>query len=180
MTSSTQAFNEGVSRFLACRSHVGGGSSCSKIGSLAAVSRICNVGKNTAGRVNDDSLSFNPSKCPPKMEKNRICGHICVATAFGGARAATIFVAETIARPGQHALCLGVRHGAFAMRVRRRLVRRVGVTASLGAMFGASNVVLFAVMFGGGAMRLGRRFVKFGCLCIMSLGHNFSSMESLH
>jgi hypothetical protein len=71
---------------------------------------------------------------------------------FGGARAATIFVAETIARAGQQALCLGVRHRAFAMRVRRRLVRRVGVTASLGAMFGASNVVLFAVMFGGSAM----------------------------
>jgi hypothetical protein len=99
---------------------------------------------------------------------------------FGGARAATIFVAETIARPGQQALCLGVRHRAFATRIRRRLVRRVGVTASLGAMFGASNVVLFAVMFGGSAMRLGCRFVKFGCLCIMSLGHNFSSMESLH
>jgi hypothetical protein len=137
-------------------------------------------GKNTAGRVNDDGLSFYPLKCPPRTEKNRIRSNICVATAFGGARAETIFVAETIARPGQQALCLGVRHRAFAMRIRRRLVRRVGVTASLGAMFGASNVVLFAVMFGGSAMRLGCRFVKFGCLCIMSLGHNFSSMESLH
>ena len=117
---------------------------------------------------------------PRRTEKNRIRSNICVATAFGGARAATIFVAETIARPGQQALCLGVRHRALAMRIRRRLVRRVGVTASLGAMFGASNVVLFAVMFGGSAMRLGCRFVKFGCLCIMSLGHNFSSMESLH
>jgi hypothetical protein len=137
-------------------------------------------GKYTAGRVNDGGLSFYPLKCPPRTEKNRIRSNICVATAFGGARAETIFVAETIAHPGQQALCLGVRHRAFAMSIRRRLVRRVGVTASLGAMFGASNVVLFAVMFGGSAMRLGCRFVKFGCLCIMSLGHNFSSMESLH
>jgi hypothetical protein len=88
-------------------------------------------------------------------------------------------VAETISRPGQQTLCLGVGRRALALRFNRRLVRRIGLRARLGAMLGARNVVLFAVMFGGSAMRYGCSFVKLGRLRIVSLGHNFSSMESL-
>lgn len=171
---------KGKAAFLLAEAIFGGGSSRSTIGSLAAVSRICGVGEeHRRARKRRRPLVLSVKMAAQSREKPHPQQHLR-GDPFGGARAATIFVAETIARPGQQALCLGVRHRAFAMRIRRRLVRRVGVTASLGAMFGASNVVLFAVMLGGSAMRLGCRFVKFGCLCIMSLGHNFSSMELLH
>ena len=45
--------------------------------------------------------------------------------------------------------------------------------ASLSAMLGAGDVILFAVMVGGRAVRRGCRFVKFGGLYIMSLRHDF-------
>jgi hypothetical protein len=90
------------------------------------------------------------------------------------------FAAETIARLGRLGLRLGVGRSALAARIRRRFVRRIRTRASLGAMLGARDVVLFAVMFGGGAMRHRRGFVKFGSLRITSLGHDFSPSSSLH
>jgi len=55
-------------------------------------------------------------------------------------------------RPGQSRLLLGVSRGAFAMRIRRCFVRRLGLTASLGAVILSRPIVLLAVKLGGGVM----------------------------
>jgi hypothetical protein len=61
-------------------------------------------------------------------------------------------LARATFRPGQEKLLLGVRRGALVVRFARRLVRRLGLTASLGAVIESAFVVLLAMELGGGVM----------------------------
>ena len=80
MTSSIQAYDEGKSRFRLPKPFSAAGQVVPQLAHWQRFRAFAVSGKNTAGRVNDDGLSFYPLKWPPRAEKNLIRSNIYVAT----------------------------------------------------------------------------------------------------
>jgi hypothetical protein len=57
-------------------------------------------------------------------------------------------------------------------------VRFVRLGLCLGGVLEAGRVILLAVKFSGGTMKLGSRFVMLGSLSVMSLGHDLLTFGS--
>ena len=71
---------KGKAAFLLAEAIFGGGSVVPQLAHWQRFRAFAVSGKNTAGRVNDDGLSFYPLKWPPRAEKNLIRSNIYVAT----------------------------------------------------------------------------------------------------